>query len=87
MVVISDNALWVADYDESGRLTSDPRQVDETEFYLGWDYEILNTMASNYPATFTVSHLHIMTRSRLPRFLQEISQGGGVWNQLFGSSP
>jgi hypothetical protein len=83
IVVVSDGALWIADY-EGGRLTSDPKQADETEFYLGWDYELPNPYAPGAPATFTISHLHIMTRSRLPQFLNEIHSGGSIWWQLFG---
>jgi hypothetical protein len=84
IVVISDGALWVADYD-GGRLIGDPRQADETEFYLGWDYELPNPYAPGAPATFTISHLHIMTRSRLPQFLSEVHTGGSIWWQLFGA--
>jgi hypothetical protein len=39
IVVVSDGALWLADYSGSAQLTGDPRQTDETEFYLGWDYD------------------------------------------------
>jgi hypothetical protein len=84
VVVVSDGALWIADYD-AGQLVADPRQTDETEFYLGWDYELPNPQAPAHTATFTISHLHIMTRRRLPKFLEEISQAGQIWNQLFGS--
>ena len=86
IVVVSDGALWVADYSASAQLTGDPMQVDETEFYLGWNYVLPNLQYAGVPAaTFTISHLHIMTRSRLPRFLEEISVGGRIWLQLFGS--
>jgi hypothetical protein len=84
IVVVSDGALWVADYSGSAQLTGDPMQTDETEFYLGWEYELPNPQDPIRPATFTISHLHIMTRSRLPKFLEEISQGGMIWDRLFG---
>jgi len=85
IVLVSDGALWVADYDASGRLVSDPRpEADETTFYLGWNYEVPNPQDPAHPATFTVSHLHIMTRRRLPKFLEEIQQGQPIWHLLFG---
>jgi hypothetical protein len=85
ILVISDGALWVADYDASGRLMGDPRpELDETRFYLGWDYELYNHQNPIAPAIFTITHFHIMTRRRLPEFLREIQQGGGIWEELFG---
>jgi hypothetical protein len=86
IVLVSDGALWVADYSASGELNGDPRpETDETTFYLGWNYELHNVFDLIHPATFTISHLHIMPRSRLPKFLEEIQQGGAIWDQLFGS--
>jgi hypothetical protein len=85
IVLVSDGALWVADYSASAQLISDPRpEPDETEFYLGWDYQLPNPQAPAHVATFTISHLHIMTRRRLPRFLAEIQQGEPIWQALFG---
>jgi hypothetical protein len=84
IVVVSDGALWVADYDASAKLISDPTQTDDTSFYLGWEYEIPHPQDPAHPATFTISHLHIMTRSRLPQFLKEVHDGGMIWGQLFG---
>jgi hypothetical protein len=87
IVVVSDNALWVADYDASATLTNDPTRTDDTSFFLGWEYEIPHPQDPAHPATFTISHLHIMTRSRLPLFLKDIHEGGMIWDQLFGPEP
>jgi hypothetical protein len=85
ILLVSDPALWVADYSASGQLIGEPRlEADETAFYLGWNYELQNPFNLGHPATFTVSHFHIMTRRRLPRFLEEIRQGGPIWQGLFG---
>jgi hypothetical protein len=85
IVLVSDGALWVADYSPSAQLISDPRrEADETTFYLGWNYELPNPQDPIHPATFTISHLHIMTRRRLPEFLNQIHIGGPIWHQLFG---
>jgi hypothetical protein len=85
ILLVSDAALWVADYSASVQLIGDPRpEAEETTFYLGWDYELHNPPNPIQPATFTISHLHIMTRRRLPEFLREIQQRGPIWDQLFG---
>ena len=85
IVLVSDGALWVADYSASGQLIGDPRvEADETTFYLGWNYELPNPQAPAHPAIFTISHLHIMTRYQFPRFLAEIQQGGPIWQTMFG---
>ncbi len=86
ILLVSDAALWIADYSASGQLIGDPRpEADEATFYLGWNYELHNPHDPIHPATFTISHFHLMTRRRLPKFLEEIQQGGGIWDQLFGS--
>jgi hypothetical protein len=84
IVLVSDESLWVADYSASAQLIGDPRPIDETTFYLGWNYELPNPQAPDHPATFTISHLHIMTRSKLPELLNAIHTGGPIWNHLFG---
>jgi hypothetical protein len=85
IVLVSDGALWVADYSPSAQLIGDPRpEVHETTFYLGWNYELPNPQDPIRPASFAISHLHIMTRRRLPKFLEEIHAGGPIWHQLFG---
>jgi hypothetical protein len=85
ILLVSDGSLWVADYDSSGNLIADPRvEPDETAFYLGWNYELHNPQSPSQPAAFTISHFHLMTRRRLPKFLEEIQQRGPIWHQLFG---
>lgn len=79
VLVVSDDALWVADYSSNGRLKQDPFRVDDVTFYLGRSYEVAGAHL-----TFTVSHLHIFTRSRVHTLLQEIAQGGETWHRVFG---
>ena len=38
ILVIPDGTLWVADYDTSGRLVSQPHSVDETTLFMGRDF-------------------------------------------------
>jgi len=84
IVVVSNKSLWVADYDD-GQLIADPSPADEATFYLGWDYEIPTPLDPSHGATFTISHLHIMTQSRLPKFLRDIhDEDALIWDALFG---
>jgi hypothetical protein len=86
ILLVSDAALWIADYSASGKLIGDPRlEADEATFFLGWNYELHNPHDPINPATFTISHFHLMTRRRLPKFLEEIQQGGPIWQALFGA--
>jgi hypothetical protein len=80
VLVISDNTLWVADYASNGRLARDPFTVQEITFYLGRTYEL-----SRERLTFTISHLHIYTRSHLHALFEQIAGGGSIWPELFAS--
>jgi hypothetical protein len=84
VVLVSDGTLWIADYSESGELCSDPQETDEATFHLGWNYELHNPFDVVHPATFTVTHLHIVTLRQLPKLLDEIDRKGRIWQQLFG---
>jgi hypothetical protein len=78
VLVVSDDTLWVADYASNGRLRSDPFSVQEITFFLGRKYELKRERL-----TFTISHLHIYTRSHVSNFLQEVAGDGGIWPELF----
>jgi hypothetical protein len=78
VLVVSDKTLWIADYASSGRLQRDPYTVDDITYYLGRKYELSRELVP-----FTISHLHIYTRSNVYTLFNEIVNGGGVWEQLF----
>jgi hypothetical protein len=63
----------VADYASNGRLQRDPFTVAEITFYLGRKYELPLERC-----TFTMSHLHIYTRSHVHTFFEQIAGGGGI---------
>jgi hypothetical protein len=78
VLVVSDKTLWIADYASDGELQRDPFPIDTITYYLGRKYE-----PSGAFVPFTISHLHIYTRSNVYALFHQIANGGGVWDQLF----
>ncbi|HEY4748948.1 MAG TPA: hypothetical protein VIH60_01015 [Steroidobacteraceae bacterium] len=80
VLVVSDETLWVADYASNGRLQRAPFTVSDITFYLGRKYELPRERL-----TFTISHLHVYTRSNVHTLFEQIAGGGGIWPELFDS--
>ena len=87
VLVVPDNALWVADYDADGRPVLSRteggeerlvRTVDETTFYVGRRYEVGNSNPHFY-----ATHLHILTVSGLTALLRSMSNNGRHWTTTF----
>jgi hypothetical protein len=78
VLVVPDNTLWIADYSSPGDLRQAPFQCPAITFYLERKYRLTREQA-----WFTVTHLHIFTRTSLGEWLQNIAQGGGIWQELF----
>jgi hypothetical protein len=78
VLVVSDEMLWVADYSSRGDLLREPFRVSDITYYLGRKYPLAREHIS-----FTVTHLHITTRTRIRAWLEEIANGGGIWQELF----
>jgi hypothetical protein len=72
VLVVSDDSLWVVDYSESGRRARSALPVEETEVYVGREYELLAGRR------YQVSHLHLFTRSGFTSFLSELSTPGAM---------
>jgi len=77
ILVITDNTLWVADYSQAGALEAAPRQVDEATLFVGRRY------SSKLLPTYTLSHLHIYTRSKIGQFLDQVANDGNLWQSIF----
>jgi len=71
VLVVSDGTLWVANYSENGDLQDGPIQKDEVEFYIGDTQQFDKTRRE-----FTISHLHIVTKSGLKHLLQRFAENG-----------
>lgn len=56
VLVVPDDTLWVADYDDSGSLLGDPLLADEVQFFINHEYNI-----QGFPP-YRISHLHFFTK-------------------------
>lgn len=67
VLLIPDETLWVASYSEDGTLQQGPVQQDGVQFYIGdkhkFDPEVMRE--------FTMTHLHIVTKTGLKKFLEQ----------------
>lgn len=83
LLAVSDGALWAADFDEAGNLDREPKQVEEVTFFIGRDY--------SYPKvniTYTISHLHICTKTRVRGFLRQMTfEDNPFWLTAFPVHP
>ncbi|WP_157201084.1 hypothetical protein [Massilia sp. Root351] len=73
ILVVSDETLWVADYDETGHLINDPLQINSAEIFVGEKYSIHWYGSSSI--TYAVSHLHVFTKSGIVEFLKTLVHG------------
>jgi hypothetical protein len=77
VLVVSDDALWVADYSDAGVLERDPFQVEEATLFVGRSY------SSTFGDAYTVSHLHVCTRKGIRAFLKRIAEDDALWDVIF----
>lgn len=73
VLVVPDGTLWVANYAERGTLQEGPVQKEEAVYFIGH----VQAVKENYNASFTVSHLHIVTKTGLGALLGRLVKGGG----------
>jgi hypothetical protein len=69
ILVLSDSNLWVADYSENGSKQGRPHQTDEAEIFIDSVYGLPNTQSR-----YTISHLHVYTKSGAHSFLTKLMQ-------------
>lgn len=81
LLVVSDDALWVARYSEEGRQIGVPTKVDETTIYIGKQYQTKNALS------YCVSHLHIYTLKGFTKFIRRLTvehdHNELIWYDLF----
>jgi len=80
LLVVSDGTLWVADYANDGALMFEPKQVDEALLFVGREYSRLSL------SPYTVSHLHIFTKSGVLAFFRKLAVENGIWDEIFPMS-
>lgn len=78
VLVVSDETLWVVDYSNAGVIA--PQQADETTLFVGQSYKI-----SQRAEQYTISHLHIYTRTGFTKFLNDLRSPAqnGLKERLF----
>ena len=80
ILVISDNNLWVADYNKRGTLIKPAYRAEEVEVFLHRNiYTRTNTIA------YTFSYLHIYTKSRFLKYLGRLPSNIKYWEMIFPS--
>jgi len=67
VLVVSDDTLWVVDYDEEGQHVGPSHQVDACELYVDREYALADGKS------YRISHLHIYTRKGLVAFLDSLT--------------
>lgn len=72
ILVVPNQTLWVANYAARGVLEEGPMQSDEAVYFIGHALGVKD----NYNASFTVSHLHIVTKNGLDDLLRSLLKGG-----------
>jgi hypothetical protein len=82
ILVVPDDTLWVADYDDDGALFKKPTRAPEATIYVERSYG----GAGETP--YTVSHLQVMTRSRIETYLRTFAHAdaGSHWVHVFNQT-
>jgi hypothetical protein len=80
ILAVPDGSLWIVRYASNGKLEGNPEPAKEVPFYLGRKYTV-----DRMGTTFTISHLHVMTRSAVADFLRHLDRAPkeDVWHKLF----
>jgi hypothetical protein len=82
VLVVPDGTLWVVNYAENGSHQDGPSQSDEVKFFIG----DAQTFDPNSAAVFTISHLHVVTKSGLDRLLRRFADSGSDVMHLLESA-
>jgi len=77
ILVLGDDALWVANYDENGNLTGEPERKNRCSLYLN----MIDTRPGQF-IDFPISHLLVCTKSGLKQFFNEFRNHGMVRDDL-----
>jgi hypothetical protein len=82
VLVVPDGVLWSANYDDNGRMPSDPATSDECELFLGKEIE-LGQKGTPLFHRFKFSHVHFFTLKGLGSFLSKMALNEHAWSRLF----
>jgi hypothetical protein len=80
VVVVPNDSLWKANYDEKGTLRDDPSRADLCEYYINQQIPI-----SEIP-NFVITHVHFATLSGLSQLLTHfVAARTRAWKAIFGN--
>lgn len=79
ILVVPDGTLWTVNYHGSDK-HDEPVQTQEAQYFIG----STQTIDASPPATFILSHLHIVTKTGLEALLQRFTKGGQDAEHLMG---
>lgn len=77
ILVVPERCLWVADYDETGKLLRQPHRAERCEVFVGSKYFIKTDLRN-----FTISHVDVMTWKGLFDWTLEHFQHGEALKNL-----
>lgn len=72
VLVVPDETLWVVDY-YGVNDSAEPIQANEAQYFIGSDQK---TVGGSFSGTFTLSHLHIVTKTGLENLLRRFGKDG-----------
>jgi hypothetical protein len=76
LVIVPNNSLWTASYNEHGLLSEEPKRVDQCEFYV--DHKI------GIGLPFVLTHIHFMTLVGLADMMSSfVVSHGRIWETIF----
>jgi hypothetical protein len=82
VLVVSDDTLWVVDYDDRGQ-RSEPKLVEECQLFVDRPYELELIRTGRY----IITHIHIFTRAGFVSFVRGIMAPGSLLlERMFGST-
>jgi len=84
-VVVPDNLLWIAAYDQNGNISVDPKQVDECELFVAREIEVGGGKGTPLFHRITFSHVHLFALSGFAAFLSKMAVNEHAWSALFTS--
>lgn len=78
ILLVSNETLWVVDYDKEGRRSA-PRREDSATLFVGREYSVAPAITVDF------THLHVYTRIGFKQMLADLrSQKSNIWHKLFG---
>jgi hypothetical protein len=76
-LVVPNDTLWVVDYNQSGQRLCAPKSEEHATLYIGRLYEGPNRFS------YTITHLHILTRAGARAFFGRVGNDPSLWDTLF----